>query len=89
MVKRNTYPFLTVNEIIATFVGATYFTNTMGQTRCADKNADFDAYNRRKTELSIHRECLLWENRVAIPEKLQDCSYRLPNGHPSMMAINH
>ncbi|KAG8172437.1 hypothetical protein JTE90_019371, partial [Oedothorax gibbosus] len=46
----------------------------------------FQPYFKRRHELSIHQDCLLWGSRVIVPEKLQDEVLSLLHaGHPGIV----
>ncbi|KAG8175165.1 hypothetical protein JTE90_024682 [Oedothorax gibbosus] len=46
----------------------------------------FQPYFKRRHELSIHQDCLLWGSRVIVPEKLQDEVLSLLHaGHPDFI----
>ncbi|XP_026574068.1 uncharacterized protein K02A2.6-like, partial [Pseudonaja textilis] len=51
-----------------------------------DGDSEFKAYRNRQTELSIQKGCLLWGDRVVIPEKLQKrVLSMLHEGHPGIV----
>lgn len=48
----------------------------------------FEPYEVRKTELSLHRDCILWGNRVVIPEATREGVLQLLHAnHPGMSAM--
>lgn len=53
-----------------------------------DYENDFAAFAMRKTELSLHRDCILWGNQVVIPQEARDYVLRLLHAnHPGMTAM--
>ncbi|KFD49780.1 hypothetical protein M513_09375 [Trichuris suis] len=55
----------------------------------ATKQADvFQSFIQRKSEISVHRNCLLWGNRVIIPEKAKTKVLELLHeAHPGMVRM--
>lgn len=48
----------------------------------------FAPYEARKTELSLHRDCILWGNRVVIPQAAREKVLQLLHAnHPEMSAM--
>lgn len=51
-------------------------------------DSQFEPFLRRRTELSTHRDCILWGNRVVIPESLRDRVLQLlHSNHPGICAM--